>query len=515
MDTKTLVERCQHGDRESLGLLYSQYSARMMKIIRHYITDSADAGDILHDGFIVAFTQIKSLRDPDKLEYWLGTIMKNLSIQHLNQVELNSLLDEGSDIPDTPEIQELISLEELEAIINLLPDGYRKVFKLAVLENKTHREIGKLLGIAPHSSSSQLFRAKEMLRKIIREHGLELAGAISIFLILLTLSPRIFRNDTPTLTPIANRADERFLAITKPAEETATVSTVHIAGNLTLNHSRHIEPITQDDDKETTTPSTEEHSNGINEPEKAQVPEQSLTPHNPNGNHKPNEPGDFNDISDAEIPDSGKNDKRPTSFGVTFRASGINTLNNFTSANDHFNSGTSSDPTYPGADGPSTVPEESSLIQHSPTISFGITANFGITRTLSVGSGLVYSYLHSKVTTAGVETDYRHHYIGIPLKLNLSLYTSTRLSIYGSAGTTIDFPISSTKKNDKRYDDMPPPQWSISGGIGFQYSITPHIGIYAEPSLRYNFHNSNTEVITKWQDERFEFSLPIGLRFTM
>lgn len=216
MDKKTLVERCQHGDREALGLLYSKYSARMMKIIRHYIADPADAGDILHDGFIVAFTQISSLRNPDKLEYWLGTIMKNLSIQYLNQVELNTLLDEDADITDMPEIQDLISLEELEAIINLLPDGYRKVFKLAVLDNKSHREIGKLLGIAPHSSSSQLFRAKEMLRKIIREQGLELAGAISIILLLLALSPRIFHHEDPMLIPDIDNSGNLSLAIAAP-----------------------------------------------------------------------------------------------------------------------------------------------------------------------------------------------------------------------------------------------------------------------------------------------------------
>lgn len=137
-----------------------------------------------------------------------------------------------------------------------------------------------------------------------------------------------------------------------------------------------------------------------------------------------------------------------------------------------------------------------------------------LTRTLSVESGITYSYLHSKATLDNSETDYKTHYVGIPLKLNLSLYTNSRLNIYGSAGAAVDFPISSTRDMEGYRTDMnAPTQWSLSGGAGIQYSIHPHVSIYAEPSLRYNFHNSETKVVTKWQDDRFEFTLPIGLRF--
>lgn len=545
MDKRILVERCQHGDREALGLLYSRYSAKMMRIIRHYIADPADAGDILHDGFVVAFTQISSLRNPDKLEYWLGTIMKNLSIQHLNQVELNTLLDDECDITDMPEIQNIISMEELEAIINKLPKGYRKVFKLAVLDNKSHREIGKLLGIAPHSSSSQLFRAKEMLRKIIREQGIELAGATSIILLLLTLMPRLLQDELPTLPPVAHQSEELFLAISTPAEDlTAQLPAAYTNQSITPNHyyntvasSTSLTDNSQQQRSESSSASTIETTENVgptaNQPELESAPnkeEESIsTRQEPaTGRDSQREP----DITSRNRYTSGSSWSSSTTntrqqfpritIGATFSTSGMNGINSPELSNYDY---VASDGLFndmhplPLSSTPPTVstviePEKVTDVQHSPTITVGITANMRLTRTLSVESGIRYSYLRSKVTTTHSESEHKSHYIGIPVKLNLSLYTNSRLNIYASAGGAVDLPVSSSKVIEGySTHSSAPVQWSLSGGAGAQYTITPHVSVYAEPSLRYNFHNSGSTTMTKWQDDRFEFTLPVGLRF--
>ncbi len=156
-----------------------------MGVIRRYITDPEDAEDILHDGFIVAFTRISTLRDPDRLEYWLATIMKNLSLQYLQQQDVAEILHdipEMEDTDDVPPIEEIIGMDVLEQLIGRLPDGYQKVFRLTVLENKTHKEIGKMLGIAPHTSSSQLYHAKVMLRGMIRDYKPQ-AGLVCLLLL--------------------------------------------------------------------------------------------------------------------------------------------------------------------------------------------------------------------------------------------------------------------------------------------------------------------------------------------
>ena len=97
-------------------------------------------------------------------------IMRNLALQYLNHANANPTIP-LTDIPEEEEPAEnpfcpdFISYDKMLDIVESLPEGYCKVFKLAVLEGLSHKEIGDLLGIAPHSSSSQLFRAKILLKR--------------------------------------------------------------------------------------------------------------------------------------------------------------------------------------------------------------------------------------------------------------------------------------------------------------------------------------------------------------
>ena len=180
-----LLERCKKGDKEALGLLYTTYSKRMMCVICHYIPDLNAARDILHDGFLIIFSRINQLRDAEKLEYWMGTIMKNLALQYLKEQDFIQLLTGDYDALDIPEFEESITIEELEIMINRLPMGYRKVFKLAVLENKSHKEIANLLGISEQTSGSQLFHARVMLRKMIVKYKIEKSMAVLAIIIAI------------------------------------------------------------------------------------------------------------------------------------------------------------------------------------------------------------------------------------------------------------------------------------------------------------------------------------------
>ena len=72
MDIKELVDLCKKGNEQALSLLYKTYSKKMMRICLHYIPDKQIAQDLLHDGFIVIFTSIETLRTPEKLESWMG-----------------------------------------------------------------------------------------------------------------------------------------------------------------------------------------------------------------------------------------------------------------------------------------------------------------------------------------------------------------------------------------------------------------------------------------------------------
>ena len=160
MDKRELVDLCKEGDEQALDLLYKTYSGKMMGICLHYVSDRQIAQDLLHDGFIVIFTSIDSLRDPERLESWMGVVMKNISLRYLNQNNAANIipLSEMSEEDEPAESSfdaDFVSYDQIMELVESLPEGYSKVFKLAVLEGLPHKEIGDLLNIAPHSSSSQ------------------------------------------------------------------------------------------------------------------------------------------------------------------------------------------------------------------------------------------------------------------------------------------------------------------------------------------------------------------------
>lgn len=137
-----------------------------------------------------------------------------------------------------------------------------------------------------------------------------------------------------------------------------------------------------------------------------------------------------------------------------------------------------------------------------------------------------YTYLRSDFTVVDdsySEQKQKIHYLGIPLKASYKIWNTQRISIYTSAGVTFDISIRAT--SEKSYIEngkcisrinttlYPSLQWSTSFGIGFQYHITPTIGIYAEPNLHYYFNNENS-LNTIRTEQLFNITLPIGIRFS-
>lgn len=161
-------------------------------------------------------------------------------------------------------------------------------------------------------------------------------------------------------------------------------------------------------------------------------------------------------------------------------------------------------------------------------LTIGISLNYELSDRWSVESGIRYTLLRSDFMRDSeiekTETKQRIHYIGIPLKFNYRIFGNHRFSIYGQGGLALDIPVRGTQSIMKweqgwnmpeidRISISAPMQWSIEGGVGLQYHITPSFSIYAEPSFRY-YINTQTEIRTIRQDKPFEFSIPIGIRMT-
>ncbi|MDE5555528.1 MAG: sigma-70 family RNA polymerase sigma factor, partial [Muribaculaceae bacterium] len=195
IDNATIIEECKNGNREAMSLLYTRFAPRMMRVISRYVNDEDSARDVLHDGFIAAYTRLDSLREPERLELWLATIMKNLSLKLLQSQNVATILEEIPETEDKIELDETLDFETIELLIRQLPKGYQNVFRLAVLENKSHKEISQILGIAPNSSSSQLFHAKLLMRKLIKDYRQSAALLTTLLLIAVLIVTHIFFNN--------------------------------------------------------------------------------------------------------------------------------------------------------------------------------------------------------------------------------------------------------------------------------------------------------------------------------
>lgn len=176
MNEIELSEGCRQGDNRARKQLYEQYAGRMLAVCLRYVADRDTAQDLLHDGFIKIFDSFDKFtwRGEGSLRAWMERIMINLSLQFLRK---NDVISQSTDIEDVPEVYEepdagdveLIPQDVLMGFINDLPVGYRTVFNLYTFEDKSHREIAELLNINEKSSASQLFRAKGVLAKRVKE----------------------------------------------------------------------------------------------------------------------------------------------------------------------------------------------------------------------------------------------------------------------------------------------------------------------------------------------------------
>lgn len=175
MTEEELAKRCARADALARKQLYEQYGGQLMSICLRYVCDRESAQDVLHDGFIRIFQSFQQFhyQGIGSLKAWMSRIMVNEALGFLRkknlQVQQEVLMEEIPDREDE-ESTEDIPPAVLMKLIRELPDGYRTVFNLYVFEEKSHKEIGELLGITERTSSSQFYRAKTLLMKKINEY---------------------------------------------------------------------------------------------------------------------------------------------------------------------------------------------------------------------------------------------------------------------------------------------------------------------------------------------------------
>ena len=166
---QALIKGCAENDRIAQNQLYTIYAAQMMGVCLRYVRTREDAQDILQEGFVQVFKCIKQFKFKGPLEAWIKKIFINCALQKLREKENKYLfieIDDATEIYRTSyTLSEEIDLKILIKCIQSLPLISRLVFNLYVFEGLKHKEIAQILKISEGTSKSNLFDARNNLKK--------------------------------------------------------------------------------------------------------------------------------------------------------------------------------------------------------------------------------------------------------------------------------------------------------------------------------------------------------------
>ena len=560
------IDACKNGDKEALGELYTTYANRLLGVCRHYVKDDHSAQDILHDAFIIIFMSIRDLKDEAKLENWMITIVKNLSLKYLQSTVKETIPLSCLDIEIQEEMREEqsdIALERLLSAIESLPEGNREVFKLSVLDGLSHKEIGELLGINPHSSSSQLSRAKKTLRAILINYGvlflLPILIPIYIYFIMRDRTDGTSDNKPTAISTHKNpskriqkglgtlkKEESRYSNAPSTAgnDERGSAGTIIREGNIT---------------SQVTTDSAE------TEQRKPPFNVDSLQKHlaigigaNDSLCRIPQIPQDkMIALHENVTPNSSHRRKYPWTFNFGYFSntsnSGAMSNLNYLSLVDYAN-GSATAKLYTWADLENYYARNNALMdsverarmslilrdhptdgndslgevaQHYRPKTFGLSINKQLSPKWTFGTGITYTRLKSEFESeyhkARLVKTQKIDYVGIPLRLTYRIWSKGRFNAYTTGGVTFEMPVHGSL--DKKYiitsdssytlksDIKAHYQWSMNLGIGVQYKLFKPFSLYLEPNMFYYFRNSGS-LETYRTEHPFIITVPFGLRLT-
>ena len=549
MEITRLIERCRQGDADALGELYKAYAQQMRGVCRRYISDEQTLDDVLHDAFVIIFTSFDKLRDSNKAEAWMTAITRNVAskckdhLEALPTVSLDETSEAGLIVTEDEERDVRgVPLSEVVRMIDRLPEGYGKVFRLSVFEGMSHKEIADMLGIEPHSSSSQLARAKKMLRKMMQQYWVAglLLLLVPVTFFLLRKGDTAVKDGKPVVakqkdTPKELQIDlrQKPVIVDLPVHRTDSVMSDTLSNIIaqeqivpdtistdTTETMRKVElphydiadlllekpTISTNNDKKWSLQLAYAgqlgEQNRYNQPF-SYKPTPSATQSLPGPSPSPTIPSSIDNWTDyavylANNPDAVSDKTRSAIMRIA--------LNN------------------------ANRPGEDKILRtahHQMPVTWSLALKYRLNHRFGLESGLSYSRLNSDFEMgAGGNTIREHqtiHYLGIPMKGIYNMYGGRLWNIYGSLGLTTEIPVHSTLHSDFYVNGQyevgdktaihAPWQLSTTFGLGLQYHLTPNVGFFVEPSLQY-YVPTNSDIETYRTEHPFSFSLPLGIRFT-
>ena len=169
-----LLDAIRSGEREALRRLYERFAGYAIAVGQRYVRDADGVRDVVQDSFVKILTSVHrfNYRGEGSLKAWVGSIVAHQALDYVKAHEHLTLTDripEATPNEEEPDVGR-VPTEVLNRLIGQLPAGYRMVLNLYVFEQRSHKEIGQLLGIKPETSASQYLRAKQALARRINEY---------------------------------------------------------------------------------------------------------------------------------------------------------------------------------------------------------------------------------------------------------------------------------------------------------------------------------------------------------
>lgn len=568
----TLVEKAKQGDADAFSTLYQMYYPKMKGICINILReDKAVVDDLVQDAFILALVSLKDLKNTHRFSQWLTSITTNLVLKYQEKgkrydfISLSEIEDEFSSVlEDDNTFRQSISYEEIISAIDSLPEGYKKIFNMSVLDGLSHQEISELLDIAPHSSSSQLSRAKAMLRNILSPRAMLIIVlaliVIPVYRYFTAKKKLVSENDVNIVRTRKSNEDITPIQKKPNVSVSRTQNAVLCSNHRSVQQGKNI-VITVGDSIKTGQNVILEISDSLQENQYvlADNKRDSIIKKDSVYTPIPNE--------ERWIADDTSTHKKSKwqllaagSLGTTLAQ---NVYKIITSSNNNIGSSQPSGPDQPTTpDQPSeksfTTWEEYAEYLHrlTPTdptaenvammdiadnnkgkieeyehhdkpITLGLAVNKNIGKHWSLETGLQYSYLKSYFTLGTgnyrVDKEQKLHYIGIPIKLSYQFMAYKRLSAYGSAGASIQIPLSGKTYADyviggksgytTDWKTIPSIQWTVNTNIGIQYQFAPKLTLFVEPTLNWYIPNGS-EVKNTWTERPFTLTVPFGIRLS-
>lgn len=566
MDIERLLKRVKTGDSGALRTLYDTYTPLMREICATITkADAATIDDLVQESFILAYYSLDQLREASKFKSWITAITRNVALKHVerdSKMKFVSFSAVNADVTATnvPTADSVLSEKEIQELINKLPAGYGKVLRMT-LDGFSHKEIADELGIEPHSSSSQLARAKAILRHAINKRTITI---IALAIMSLPLIKHFFLREEQKPMAIASGNKS------KPEPQNASGNTqqssnTDVSAPATRTYAKAAStPTGLASIKPDTTTLLYGDTTSLRKPSKS-TPENALAAtekHDSTANQRTDAP-----VQDIAITETGTNVAEEStssskhkwqllaagSLGPALAQNVYALISNSIGSGTTDPDGSITGPTNFGtwdelrdyliSNKHANTPADtlalidiaannrgSKIVEHEhhdKPITIALSATKTLGKRWSMATGLQYSLLKSTFTLGEgnyyIKKYQKAHYLGIPLQVSYKWLNLKKWEAYSSAGLTLNVPLHG--KTQERYVTgasvpysskwhfTPPVQWSVGANVGLQYKLNTNWGIYAEPTFNWHIPNgSSTHTI--WTEHPISVTVPFGVRYT-